>query len=305
MARPSEIPAITCAENVVLLSLLHSVSDSSPVQSVPAPPSSNPISYLPSGRKNYILPFRRERSLVGILAFLAQTEDDPNHITAVCIEQALELGSLNVLLAVNRSKWSDGDDILHDLKQCFDGLFSVLSTFSDSRYLTPHPLTLLTMKGRHDSLKMEEELFARIISMSSVRILQRLRLIFGKRKPRKPKKPIKVALQKIMEYVKQIQAEKMSDKELQSTKSLFKTKAKEVVRLIDLWRGHQTATRLGDLVKGIYHLHQVTKLSTLFDLIPTSDMQRDEKTSLLNTISKVARYREAARILYRTAKKIP
>lgn len=82
----------------------------------------------------------------------------------------------------------------------------------------------------------------------------------------------------------------MPDKDLQSTMSLFRTKAKDVVRLIDLWRGHQTPTRLGDLVKGVYHLHQVTKLSTLLDLIPMLDMQQDAKTSLLNTISKVARY---------------
>lgn len=132
MAEPSEILAVTCAKNVALLSLLHSISNFGPV-SVPAPPSSNTIGHLPSGRKDYILSFDRERSLAGILAFLAQTEDDPNHIPAVCIEQVLELGSLNVLLAVNKSKWSDGDTILHHLKQCFDGLFSVLSTFSNSR----------------------------------------------------------------------------------------------------------------------------------------------------------------------------
>ena len=82
----------------------------------------------------------------------------------------------------------------------------------------------------------------------------------------------------------------MPDKELQSTQFLFRTRVKEVIRLIDLWWGHQTTTCLGDLVKGIYHLHQVTKLSTLFDLIPMLDMQWDEKASLLNTISKVACY---------------
>lgn len=133
MASPSAIPAINCAENVALLSLLHSVSNSSPLQSVPAPLSSNTIARLPSGGKDNILPFDRERRLVGILAFLVQTEDDPNHIPAGCTEQAPELGGLNVLLAVNRSKWNDGDTILHDLQQCFDGLFSVLSTLSDSR----------------------------------------------------------------------------------------------------------------------------------------------------------------------------
>lgn len=145
MAGLSDIPTITSAENIALLSLLHSVSNSGLVQSVPAPPLSNTISHLPSGQKDYILSFERERSLVGILAFLAQTEDDPNHIPAVCIEQALEPGGLNVLLAVNKNKWSDGDTILHDLKQHFDGLFSVLSTLSYSRYLIPQSLTLLTM----------------------------------------------------------------------------------------------------------------------------------------------------------------
>lgn len=89
----------------------------------------------------------------------------------------------------------------------------------------------------------------------------------------------------------------MPAKDLQSTQALFTTTAKEVVKLIDLWSGDQTATHLGHLVKGIYHLHQVIKLSILFDLIPTFDMQCYDKKSLLNTISKVARYREAVRIL--------
>ena len=51
---------------------------------------------------------------------------------------------------------------------------------------------------------MEEELFARIISMCLIRILQRLYLILGKRKLRKPKKPIKLDLQNVVEYVKEI-----------------------------------------------------------------------------------------------------
>lgn len=80
MTEPTNTPAITCAENVALVSLLHSVPNSGPVQSVPAPPSSNMMNHLSSGREDYILSFDRERSLAGILAFLAQTEDDPNHI---------------------------------------------------------------------------------------------------------------------------------------------------------------------------------------------------------------------------------
>lgn len=130
-------------------------------------------------------------------------------------------------------------------------------------------------------MRMEEELFVGIISMCSTRILQRLRLIPGKRKLRKPKNSIKLVLQNAMEYVKRIKIEQMPDTDLQSTMSLFRTKAKDMVRLIDLWRGHRTPTRLDDLVKRVYHLHQVTKLSTLLDLIPTLDMQQDAKISLL------------------------
>ena len=132
MAEPSNTPAITCAENVALLSLLHSVSNSGPIESVPVPPSSNTMNHLPR-REDYILSFEREHNLAGVLAFLAQTEDDPNHIPAVCIEQNLELGGLNVLLAINKSKWCDGDTILQDLKQRFQRLFSVLSISSDSK----------------------------------------------------------------------------------------------------------------------------------------------------------------------------
>ena len=135
MTGPSNTPAIVCAENVALFSLLHSVSNSGPVQSVSAPLSSNMMNNLSSGQEDYILSFDREHSLSGILAFLAQTEDDPNHIPAVCVEQTLELGSLNVLLAINKSKWCDCNTILHDLKQCFERLFSILSTFSDSKWL--------------------------------------------------------------------------------------------------------------------------------------------------------------------------
>lgn len=79
MTGPSNTPAMACGENVALFSL-HSVSNSGPGQPVPAPPSSNTMNHLSSGREDYILSFDRERSLAGILAFLAHTEDDPNHI---------------------------------------------------------------------------------------------------------------------------------------------------------------------------------------------------------------------------------
>jgi hypothetical protein len=94
----TQAPAITCAENVALLSLLHSV---------PSLPSSNQMNGLQISQRRYTLPFDRERSLVGTLAFLANTKDDPDHIPAVCVEEDPDSVSLNVLFAVNKSNWSN------------------------------------------------------------------------------------------------------------------------------------------------------------------------------------------------------
>lgn len=62
---------------------------------------------------------------------------------------------------------------------------------------------------------------------------------------------------------------------------------------------------LEELVDSIRHLRQVRDFYVFINSIPDRDMESNSKARLINTISKVARYREAARLLYRTAKKIP
>lgn len=116
MTRDSEVSAITCVENIALFSLLHSVPNSVALQSVPFPPSSNTLELLPFHQDAYTLSLHRERSLASTLAFLAQTEDDPNYIPAVCVEQCTNSTNLNILFAVNKSRWNDRDSILYNLK---------------------------------------------------------------------------------------------------------------------------------------------------------------------------------------------
>jgi hypothetical protein len=87
-----EHPFVRCTENIAMLYFLHQV---------PARPSSNPEPKDVSVETEYTLPFKEERNLSGILAFLAQTEDDPDHIPAVCLQETPEERSLNILLAVN------------------------------------------------------------------------------------------------------------------------------------------------------------------------------------------------------------
>lgn len=149
--RPRD-PAITCAEDIALFSLLHSVPNSVPLQSVPFPPLSNTLELLPVRcHKAYALSLHRERGLASTLAFLAQTEDYPDHIPAVCVEQCTNSTNLNILFAVNKSRWDDGDSILHDLRQGFDKIFSVLARVSDSRYSITARLIRLNTKPRNGS----------------------------------------------------------------------------------------------------------------------------------------------------------
>ena len=122
MSAYSSPPAVTCAENIALLYLLHSV---------PVPPSRNEISNHLVRTGSYILPFHRERDLASTLAFLSNTKDDSNHVPALCIEENPDSESLNVMLAVNRVKWEDGNEILHDLKQSLENIFTVLSEISE------------------------------------------------------------------------------------------------------------------------------------------------------------------------------
>ena len=123
MAANAPPAAIARAESIALLYLLHSV---------PTPPSPNSINGLRVHHECYALPFEKERSLAGTLAFLSSITDDPNYIPAVCVEEVPDSAFLNVLLAVNKDSRNDGNQILQRLKQGFEQIFAVLSRLLDS-----------------------------------------------------------------------------------------------------------------------------------------------------------------------------
>jgi len=111
-------PSIVCAEDISLLSLLHSV---------PTPPSRNPLEVRPHHKQGYTLSLNEERQLVEALAFLANDQEDTNHIPALCVQEKPKLSSLNILLAVNRTGWQDGDQNLRRLIQGFNKIFALLA----------------------------------------------------------------------------------------------------------------------------------------------------------------------------------
>jgi hypothetical protein len=134
----SGIPAITCAENIALLHLLHTV----PVQ-----PTTNIIDRSRVNTHGYTLSFDRERCLVGTLAFLSGITDNYKHISAVCVQQDAKSSALNVLLAVNKAKHDDNIQILRNIKEGYERILLVLTQLSNGEQSTissNHSISLLT-----------------------------------------------------------------------------------------------------------------------------------------------------------------
>jgi hypothetical protein len=160
---------------------------------------------------------------------------------------------------------------------------------------------LLTSAQGTDAQDIKHDVLVAIVSMCSKRILCRLRLVPSKRNAQK--QSIIELLQKARMCINNARMEKLQH--LASVATLFVERVKEVIKLMRTWIKHQIQPRLVELVEGIYHLWQVGSLADLLNTIPNSIIDPSARTSLFNVISKVARYREAGRFLYRAAKRIP
>jgi hypothetical protein len=62
-----------------------------------------------------------------VFAFFASTNDDPNIIPVVCLEEDPATASLRVLLSVNKAKPSDGHDIMIKVEKGFERIWNALS----------------------------------------------------------------------------------------------------------------------------------------------------------------------------------
>ncbi|KAI0116614.1 hypothetical protein F4776DRAFT_673172 [Hypoxylon sp. NC0597] len=266
--------AVICAERIAALHFLHHV---------PVSPSPNPVTSIHRRPAGYTLPFEKERGLAGTLAFLAYPKDDVDHIPAVCVEEAKHL---NVIIAINKSGRDSGQQLLGELKMRFEGIFSLLARDDGS-----------------GTSNVEIDVFKAIISMCSRRILHRLRL----RGRKTHYQSIEKALQTAYEHLKHAERGGFKKAGLLPILDEFIKKASDILRLVRSWAGHQTDLELENLVEGIYRLRKVGDLCALFENghIPDQIMEPSLRASLLNMINKVARYREAAKFLYRMAKEYP
>ncbi|KAI1379049.1 hypothetical protein F4677DRAFT_410410 [Hypoxylon crocopeplum] len=264
---------LTCASRVAALHLIHPI---------PALPSSNSVTAIHCRSAGYTLSFEQERYLAGTFAFLAYTRDNNSRIPAVCVEEAPDAAYLNVLLAINQTGWIEGHQVLEELKNGLENIFSPL-----------------VQEDGHSS-NIEKDVFKAIVTMCWRRIIHRLRLL-----PNAQGQSIKEALEIALHSLKEIMQRGIKDPEVLLRLRVFIERAREVLKLINSWAKHQTNPRLEELVDGIRHLWQAGDLRPLLDLIPNSDMGPSSRNHLLNMIGKVTTYRYAARFLSRIAKKVP
>ncbi|KAF7528068.1 hypothetical protein G7054_g10251 [Neopestalotiopsis clavispora] len=262
-----------CAADITVLHLLHSV---------PRPPFQNSLKETPLRRYEYILSFETERRLASTLAFLSSIKHDSNYIPAVAIVEGPRPAHLKILVAVNRVSYDDGKQNLQQIKEGFEGL-----------------LVALSRSPRTSS--QEDEVLKAIISMCSERILVRLRLAENSRQVQK--QPIVAVINEAIPPLERLKAGKLQH--LHSVIDRTLDKMKSVIKLLDVWKRYQTADSLKNLVIGIHDLWQVGQLQAILEAIPNRDMNPSPRKNLHNTIKKVARYHEAAKILCRIAKKSP
>ncbi len=133
-----------------------------------------------------------------------------------------------------------------------------------------------------------------------MRIKIRMRFIMNYRKTKS--KPIRDVIQAALDGIQRYNSSNSKKATLLPLAQSFETQAREVVRLIDGWDGYQTSPQLESLVEGIYRLRRVGNIEALLPHILEDISWRN---NLVNTVSKVARYRKAARFLHQTARKFP
>jgi hypothetical protein len=148
-----------------------------------------------------------------------------------------------------------------------------------------------------------ETVFDVIVSVCEERILSRLHLRPNNKQ--KIKKPIVETLSLAITSLRQLRKKISNRGGLIDSASKFEDRANGAIKLITAWTKHQTTARLRDIVEAIHGLWMIERFDELLNCIPNNLMDPGLRASLHNMIRKVARYKEAARYLYRLAKKFP
>ncbi|KAF6842907.1 hypothetical protein CMUS01_02638 [Colletotrichum musicola] len=263
---------VTCAENIALLEFLHST---------PELPSRNAKPASTARDANYSLPFEKERTLCASFAFIASVRSNPNRIPAVCLEEDSREQVVKILVAVNAGSAGSSSQTLEVIKSGFESILAILRRVSNDA---------------QSQSTTEGEVLRAVVEMCSDRIQQRLRI---KQIMKGGKKSLfKDTLKRALDDLKapSIPAD------LDTSKAVFTTRAKETLNLLTPLEGHPDARTLQAIVESMCRLSQAPDLESV---ISHNLCDKTSRISLLNIIQRVARYKEVARQFYRAAKKFP
>lgn len=158
----AESAYVACAENISLLHLLHEI---------PEPPSVNTAPVAFSDAASYSLPFATERSLAGVLAFLSSITDNPNFITAVCVQEGREGADLKVHVAINKKNDKDNNATLETICDGFNRIFLRLSSAMHGMRAGDVVIHWTKQPG---TANCENDILTCIVSLCKRRILCRL-----------------------------------------------------------------------------------------------------------------------------------
>lgn len=120
----SALNAVSLTEKIVLLQLISQL----PGGLSDVGPKSSPGEASEKSEKGRLLSLWQENDIVSTLAFLSGVSNDPNQVTAVCVEELPAGGACKVLVAVNKLRPDSGQDGLDKIQRGFEQIFRRLST---------------------------------------------------------------------------------------------------------------------------------------------------------------------------------
>ncbi|RDL40955.1 uncharacterized protein BP5553_00934 [Venustampulla echinocandica] len=275
------LPPVICAENIALLSLLHNVVE---------PRHRNPTDNVEGRQESRYLSLKIERDLTGTLAFLAGISDHPNHIMALCVEERGSSRGLRVMIAINKRRPECGTEILKTVTKGFQDIFAILARISRD----PDP-------------RLENEVFSAVISLCRNRILARMRSSKGNLSTNHKESPfLGVILKQVADTLRRTHCQNSSSQEGSSGLTFVIESERLIQRLEELEHRYHNPLQLNSLVQDvvgeIYRLTRAVSVPEALGTISNRDIDPTARERVVAHTKKIARYREAARLLFRLAK---
>ncbi|KAJ9142119.1 hypothetical protein NKR23_g7368 [Pleurostoma richardsiae] len=204
---------------------------------------------------------------------------------AVCVEETPCGQGVKVLIAVNTLAPESGHVVLRLVQNSFNRIFQILQRFRSDSYNN-----------------IENDVFEEIINLCQKRILNRMR---SKKSPVRHDKKAECYLGELFgDFVDALRRQGNRDLAFQ----MHIDEAQSVLDILEEFEHDSNPQdtlekRVANVVQKIQHFMEDVNLGRLLET--AKGISQESRSTILDSMRKIARYREAARFLYRRAKKYP